>query len=77
MADLADESNKSFHIIAYGSWYGEDLAYLNESDANYNVPLYPTGMGYAESVILGMVEQLTRFVCSPRLNRTNSSRHGN
>ena len=49
---LADESNKSFHIIAYGSWYGEDLAYLNESDANYDVPLYPTGMGYAESVIL-------------------------
>ena len=49
---LADESNKSFHIIAYGSWYGEDLAYLNESDANYDVPLYPTGMGYAESVVL-------------------------
>ena len=47
--DIAAESGKSFHIIAYGSWYGEDLAYLNESDANYDVPLYPTGMGSADS----------------------------
>ena len=47
--DIAAESGKPFHIIAYGSWYGEDLAYLNESDANYDVPLYPTGMGSADS----------------------------
>jgi len=50
--DMANESGKSFHIIAYGSWYGEDLAYLNESDANYDVPLYPTGMGSVDSGIL-------------------------
>ena len=27
------------YIIAYGSWYGEDLDYLNESDNRYSVPL--------------------------------------
>ena len=50
--DLAAQNNKSFHIIAYGSWYGEDLDYLNESDNRYSVPLYPTGMGYDKSATL-------------------------
>ena len=50
--DLAAQNNKSLHIIAYGSWYGEDLDYLNESDSKYTVPLYPTGMGYEKSATL-------------------------
>ena len=50
--DLAVQNNKSLHIIAYGSWYGEDLDYLNESDSKYTVPLYPTGMGYEKSATL-------------------------
>ena len=50
--NLANQSNKSLHIIAYGSWYAEDLDYLNESDSKYTVPLYPTGMGYEKSAIL-------------------------
>lgn len=49
---LANQSGKDFHIVAYGSWYGEDIEYLNQSDDRYTVPLYPTGMGYDSSAIL-------------------------
>ena len=50
--NLALQNNKTLHIIAYGSWYGEDLNYLNDSDSKYSVPLYPTGMGYKNSATL-------------------------
>ena len=50
--ELANESNKSLHILAYGSWYPEGLEYLNDSDDNYQVPLYPTGLGSPNSAIL-------------------------
>ena len=50
--NLALQNNKTLHLIAYGSWYGEDLNYLNDSDSKYSVPLYPTGMGYENSATL-------------------------
>ena len=51
-SELANQSNKTLHVIAYGSWYGEDLGYLNESDSKYTVPRYPTGMGSTTSAKL-------------------------
>ena len=51
-SELANQSNKTLHVIAYGSWYGEDLDYLNESDSKYTVPRYPTGMGSTTSAKL-------------------------
>ena len=38
-------------IIAYGSWYDESLEYLNQSDSDYTVPKYPTGLGSTEAAI--------------------------
>ena len=57
-SEMASENGKGFHIIAYGSWYGEDIDYLNESDDRYTVPLYPTGMGYDNSAILANGERV-------------------
>lgn len=39
-------------IVAIGSWYGEDLDYLNSSEGTYHVPHYLTGLGSTESVII-------------------------
>ena len=57
-SEIASENGKTFHIVAYGSWYGEDIEYLNESDDRYSVPLYPTGMGYDDSAILDNGERV-------------------
>lgn len=57
-SEMASENGKNFHIVAYGSWYGEDIGYLNESDDRYTVPLYPTGMGYDDSAILANGERV-------------------
>ena len=32
-------------ILGYGSWYDESIEYLNQSDGEYTVPQYPTGLG--------------------------------
>ncbi len=50
--NLANQSNKSLHIIAYGSWYEESMEDFNKSGGSYSVPLYPTGMGYEKAAIL-------------------------
>ena len=49
---MANASNKSLKVFAYGAWYNEDLAYLNISSGSYHVPLYPTGFGSTSAAIL-------------------------
>lgn len=39
-------------ILGYGSWYDESIEYLNQSDGEYTVPQYPTGLGSPQSAIL-------------------------
>ena len=48
----AAANNKTLKIFAYGAWYGESVAYLNESSGEYTVPLYPTGFGSTEAAVL-------------------------
>ena len=48
----ATSSGKSLKIFAYGAWYGESVAYMNESDGPYTVPLYPTGFGSVNAAVL-------------------------
>ena len=57
--DLADSNGVGFHVIAYGAWYNEDLAYLNTSGGSYTVPAYPTGLGSANAA------QLTNGTADP------------
>ena len=49
--DTARANNKSLKIFAYGAWYSESVAYLNESSGEYTVPLYPTGFGSTEAAV--------------------------
>ena len=49
---MADASNKSLKIFAYGAWYTEDIDYLNLSSGSYHVPYYPTGIGSDSAAIL-------------------------
>ena len=53
-------------IIAYGSWYDESLEYLNQSDSDYTVPKYPTGLGSTEAAIFenGTVGDPVRYLTS-------------
>ena len=48
----AQANNKSLKIFAYGAWYSESVAYLNQSSGEYTVPLYPTGYGSTEAAVL-------------------------
>jgi cytochrome c-type biogenesis protein len=48
----AEAANKDLKIFAYGAWYGESVAYMNESDGPYTVPLYPTGFGSVNAAVL-------------------------
>ena len=48
----ATNSGKSLKIFAYGAWYSESIAYMNESDGPYTVPLYPTGFGSVNAAVL-------------------------
>ena len=48
----AQANNKSLKIFAYGAWYSESVAYLNQSSGEYTVPLYPTGFGSTEAAVL-------------------------
>ena len=57
--DLADSNGVGFHVIAYGAWYTEDLAYLNTSGGAYTVPTYPTGLGSPDAA------QLTNGTADP------------
>ncbi|MBT5391776.1 MAG: hypothetical protein HOL22_05440 [Euryarchaeota archaeon] len=50
--DMANASNKTLTIIAYGAWYGEDIPYLNQSSGSYHVPHYATGIGSTSAAIL-------------------------
>ncbi|MEC7098003.1 MAG: hypothetical protein VXW74_00985, partial [Candidatus Thermoplasmatota archaeon] len=50
--DLAASNGVGFHVLAYGAWYTEDLAYLNTSGGAYTVPTYPTGLGSANAAKL-------------------------
>ena len=50
--DMANASNKTLTIIAYGAWYGEDIPYLNQSAGSYHVPHYATGIGSTSAAIL-------------------------
>ena len=52
MKETADANGVGFHIFGYGAWYQESLEYLNDSGGEYNVPLYPTGLGSTEAAIL-------------------------
>ena len=47
----ARDSQYNLTIIAVGSWYAEDLGYLNTSGGTYHVPLYPTGLGSTTAAI--------------------------
>lgn len=38
-------------LIAVGSWYDEDLEFLNTSDSAYHVPYYPVGLGSPTAAI--------------------------
>ena len=49
---LANQSNKTLTVIAYGSWYSESIEYLNQSAGVYHVPYYATGLGTTNSAIL-------------------------
>ena len=49
---MADASNKSLKIFAYGAWYSEDIPYLNQSSEPYHVPYYATGLGSTTGAIL-------------------------
>jgi len=49
---MANVSGKELNIFAYGAWYGESIAYLNESSSAYTVPHYATGIGSTSSAIL-------------------------
>ena len=51
-SDLADANGEGFHVIAYGAWYNENLAYLNTSGGPYTVPTYPTGLGSPDGALL-------------------------
>ena len=46
------DSTYNLTIIAVGSWYSEDLAYLNTSGGTYHVPYYATGMGSTTAAII-------------------------
>ena len=48
----ATSSGKSLKIFAYGAWYSESIAYMNESDGPYTVPLYPTGFGSVNAAVM-------------------------
>jgi cytochrome c-type biogenesis protein len=50
--ELANNSNKTLKVFAYGSWYTEGLDYLNQSSGAYHVPFYATGIGTTNSAIL-------------------------
>lgn len=67
--DMASASNKSLKIIGYGAWYGESVAYLNQSGGAYTVPAYPTGFG---SEVAGVLEDGT-FVDPVRLFTTGGT----
>ena len=45
------EGGYEVFAIAIGSWYDEDMTYLNTSDSKYHVPYYPTGMGSVTAAI--------------------------
>lgn len=49
---MANASNKTLKIFAYGAWYGEDIPYLNQSSGSYHVPYYATGIGSTTAAIL-------------------------
>ena len=51
---MGNESGREIIIIAYGAWYYEDLAYLNESGGEYTVPTYPTGIGSETAAIVNV-----------------------
>ena len=44
-------------IIGYGSYYRESLEYLNQSEGEYTVPLYPTGLGSTTAAIVNGTER--------------------
>ena len=48
----AMDAENELIVIAIGSWYGEDLEYLNTSKDSYHVPEYLLGTGTTESVFL-------------------------
>ncbi len=50
--ELANQSNKTLTVLAYGSWYSESLDDLNQSIGEYHVPYYATGIGSTDSAIL-------------------------
>ena len=50
--ELANNSNKTLKVFAYGSWYSEGLDYLNQSSGAYHVPYYATGIGTTNSATL-------------------------
>ena len=49
---MANASNKTLKIFAYGAWYDEDIPYLNVSSGSYHVPYYATGIGSTTAAIL-------------------------
>ena len=49
---MANASNKTLKIFAYGAWYNEDIPYLNDSSGSYHVPYYATGIGSTTAAIL-------------------------
>jgi len=50
---MANASDKSLKIFAYGAWYSEDISYLNKSSGGaYHVPHYATGIGSTSAAIL-------------------------
>ena len=63
---LAEDNGVGFHILAYGAWYNEDLAYLNTSGFPYTVPTYPTGIGSPEAAVLpnGTADPVRLFTAS-------------
>ena len=58
--------DRELAIIAYGSWYDESIEYLNQSDNDYTVPEYPTGLGSTEAAIFenGTVGDPVRYLTS-------------
>ena len=46
------DGNHPLVIVGVGSWYSENIAYLNKSDSSYTVPKYAVGMGGVDSAIL-------------------------
>ncbi len=63
---LAEDNGVGFHILAYGAWYNEDLAYLNTSGFPYTVPTYPTGIGSPDAAVLpnGTADPVRLFTAS-------------